>query len=82
MREGGGTTDGSGYVSDRIEFYLEGKQQPFLSLDSSFAPTEGDLINIEKVTYEVLGRSFTVDQAADIRLRSIRCNVIVKKQKR
>jgi len=68
-------------MPDKLEFYLEDKQMPFLTLDSSFQPNDGDLVNIKGVTYEVLGRSFTVDHADKMAERSIRCNVIVKKQR-
>jgi hypothetical protein len=68
-------------MSDKIEFFLGNSALPFLTMESSFQPNDGDKINIKGVTYEVLGRSFTVDHADDIRQRSIRCNVIVKKSK-
>lgn len=61
---------------DRIEFWIADKV--LLALDSSFAPAEGELINIKRVTYRVVGRSFTVDQADDLALRQIRCNVILE----
>lgn len=67
-------------MSDKIEFYLGEKKQPFVTLFSSFQPNDGDLVNIKGVTYVVLGRSFTVDHAGQ-RDESIRCNVIVKKQR-
>ncbi len=66
-------------MSDKLEFYLDGKQNAFLTLDSSFQPNDGDLVNIQKVTYKVIGRSFTVDHAGKLD-KSIRCNVIVEKQ--
>jgi hypothetical protein len=66
-------------MTDKLEFYFEDKQHPFLTLDSSFQPNDGDLVNIVGVTYEVLGRSFSVDHSATSE-RSIRCNVIVRKQ--
>lgn len=49
-----------------------------LRVTSGFAPNEGDLINIQKVTYEVTGRSFTIDHADDPFLTQVRCNVIVR----
>ena len=61
---------------DRLEIWL-GKNL-LLAIDSSFAPAEGDLINIKKVTYQVMGRSFTIDHADDIALRQVRCNIIVE----
>lgn len=66
-------------MSDKIEFYHDDKQMPFLTIESSFQPNEGDFVNIQKVTYEVIGRSFTVDHAETPQLRQVRCNVIVKK---
>jgi hypothetical protein len=67
-------------TSDRLEFYHNGKPQPFLTLDSSFQPNDGDLVNIRKATYKVIGRSFTVDSAGT-REVSIRCNVILEPHK-
>lgn len=67
-------------MADSIEMYLGDEQRPFLFLDSSFAPEKGDLINLEKKTYIVLGRSFTVDYASLPRQKRIRCNVIVKEK--
>ena len=61
---------------DRLEIWLG--ETLMLALDSSFAPDEGDLINIKSVTYRVIGRSFTVDRADDVFERQIRCNVIVE----
>lgn len=65
-------------MADKLEFYDGDKQQPFLTLASSFQPNDGDLINIRKVTYKVVGRSFTVDHAGEVD-ESIRCNVILKR---
>lgn len=62
--------------SDRLEIWLGDKLM--FGLDSSFAPVEGELINIRKITYKVVGRSFSVDYADDMYERSIRCNVIVE----
>ncbi len=67
-------------MSDKIEFYLDDRKHPFLTIESSFQPNTRDLVNIKGETYKVLGRSFTVDHADDIRQRSIRCNVIVEKR--
>ncbi len=67
-------------MSDRVEFYLDKKAQPFCSVASSFQPNDGDLVNIKKVTYVVLGRSFTVDTDG-FGLTKMRCNVIVEKVK-
>ena len=64
-------------MADKLEFYHEGKQQPFVTLDSSFQPSDGDIVNIQKVTYEVTGYSFTVDHAGKAD-ESIRCNVILR----
>jgi len=63
-------------MKDTVEFYLRDSKQPFLTVESSFQPNDGDLINIRKATYKVLGRSFTVDHAANDN-RCMRCNVIV-----
>lgn len=61
---------------DRLEIWLG--DALMLALDSSFTPEEGELINIKRVTYRVVGRSFTVDQSDDPFERQIRCNVIVE----
>jgi hypothetical protein len=66
-------------MTDKLEFYFEDKQNPFIILDSSFQPNDGDLVNIKGVTYVVLGRSFSVDHSAKPE-RSIRCNVILREQ--
>jgi hypothetical protein len=68
-------------TSDTLEFYLGDAQRPFLAIKSSFQPNDDDLVNIKGKTYKVLARSFTVDHADDMWQRSIRCNVIVEKQK-
>lgn len=64
-------------MSDTIELYNCAAQAPFLKMKSSFAPLEGDLLSIRGRTWEVLGRSFSVDNANE-QHSSIRCNVIVK----
>lgn len=61
---------------DVVEIWLG--DQVLMRLDSAMVPREGDLINIQKVTYTVIGVSFSVDQAADPFLRQMRCNVIVE----
>lgn len=66
-------------MNDKVEFYLGKSHQPFLTLESSFQPEEGDYVNIQKETYLVTDRSFTVDHADSPQLRQMRCNVIVKK---
>ena len=65
--------------SDRIEFYLDGKENPFCIVRSAFQPNDGDLVNIRGITYKVIGRSFTVDRAGE-HDQSARCNVIVEKR--
>lgn len=65
-------------MRDKIEFYLGDSIQPFLIMESSFQPNEGDVVSILGVTYDVLGRSFSVDHADKYAERSIRCNVIVE----
>lgn len=61
---------------DRLEIWVD--KDLLLAADSSFAPNDGDLININKITYTVVGRSFTVDYADDPFERQVRCNVIVR----
>ena len=64
-------------MSDRIEIYRNGEDRPFVVGWSSFQPNDDDLINIRKVTYKVLGRSFTVDRSNELD-QQIRCNIIVE----
>lgn len=46
---------------DRIEFYFEDN---FLAGGTtSMTPDRGEFINIKKVTYKVLGRTYTLDYA-------------------
>lgn len=66
-------------MDDRIEFFEDKNQSPFLTIESSFQPADGDLVSIRGETWEVLGRSFSVDYAEST-LRRIRCNVIVRKK--
>jgi hypothetical protein len=61
---------------DIIEIWLG--DQVLLRLNSSFAPMEGELINIKKTTYRVVGRSFSVDHSDDPFLSQARCNLIVE----
>lgn len=63
--------------SDAVEFYLEGKQNPFCIVDSHFQPEAGDLVSIKGETWEVAGRSFSVDYSGKPEAR-MRCNVIVR----
>lgn len=61
-----------------IELYRFGKQIPFFRLrECPFQPNKGELINIEKVTYEIIGRWFTVDYAGTIN-QEMRLNLIVR----
>lgn len=64
-------------MSDRLEFFEVGSASPFLWMESSFQPSEGDLVNILGKTWEVVGRSFSADYA-DKTHRQMRCNVIVR----
>ena len=65
---------------DRLEIWLGDRLM--MAVDSSLAPAEGELINIRKVTYRVVGRSFSIDHADDPYSRQVRCNVIVEEVKR
>lgn len=60
-----------------VEFYHIGKQHPFYVVAAAFQPNDGDLVNILKVTYKVVGRSFTVDSPSTG--CTMRCNVILEK---
>lgn len=61
---------------DVIEMWVG--ERTLLRVNSSFAPSEGELINIQKRTYRVVGRSFTVDHADDPFQTQVRCNVILE----
>jgi hypothetical protein len=67
-------------VADTVEFYEDGNHQPFMTLDSAFAPNDGDLVNIRGETWVVLGRSFAVDYADERLRRQMRCNLIVERK--
>ena len=67
-------------MSESVEFYLGEAPRPFMSVASSFQPNVDDLIFIAKVTYRVIGRSFTVDYS-NKPSKHFRCNVIVKKER-
>lgn len=56
---------------DGIEFHLG--ERVLLSMESSHAPDRGDLVNIRKVTYRVIGRTYTVDHADEPRERQMVC---------
>lgn len=64
-------------MTDRVEFFNGNSKQPFLWLDSSFQPSDGDLVSIEGKTWEVIGRSFSLDYSGTAR-QLMRCNVIVR----
>lgn len=63
-------------VPDAIEFHLG--PRTLLAMESSHAPDRGDLINIAKVTYRVIGRTYTVDNSENLRLRQMVCVVNLK----
>lgn len=48
---------------DAIEFHVGNRC--ILEIDSSHAPDRGDKVNINKRTYKVIGRSYTIDHAYD-----------------
>ena len=61
---------------DRLEIWLGDKLM--FGADSSYAPQENELINIRKITYRVVDRSFTVDHADEMHDRQVRCKIIVE----
>jgi hypothetical protein len=67
-------------MRNRVEVYKGNSQDPFAAVDAEFQPSSGDLINIRGVTWEVIGRSFTIDDAGGP-LQRMRCNVIVKENR-
>ena len=65
-------------MNETLEFYLDNSLNPFLVVNTSYQPLDGDLINIKKETFVVIGRSFTVDHSL-LPSRTMRCNIIVEK---
>jgi len=65
-------------MNESIEIYFEKHDAPFLVITAAYQPDEGDLINIKKETYKVIGRSFTIDHSL-LPSRTMRCNLIVEK---
>jgi hypothetical protein len=59
-------------MEDIIEFYVD--DHLVTAVKSSFAPDIGEKVNIMKQTYEVIGRTYTVDYANE---RFAHCNCIV-----
>ncbi|MBC8037584.1 MAG: hypothetical protein H7X89_10255 [Rhizobiales bacterium] len=60
-------------MSDGIEFRLGDRM--LLAMETSHAPDRGDLVNIRKTDYRVIGRTYAVDDANDPRLREMVCIV-------
>ena len=58
-------------MTDRIEFHH--RDRIIAWSESSHAPDRGDLVNIRKETWKVLGRSFTLDYADSPRERAMVC---------
>lgn len=63
---------------DRIEFYLVGQGGYIASTESSHAPDRGDKVNIRSFNYVVVGRSYTVDHAAEFHLTSVVCVITLE----
>jgi len=64
-------------MSDAIEFFVSDRL--LLTVESSHAPDRGDLVNIRKTEYRVIGRTYTVDQADEPRLRQVVCIINLEK---
>lgn len=58
-------------MADAVEFHLG--ERILLSMESSHAPDRGDLVNLRKVIYEVIGRTYAVDYADEPRARQMVC---------
>jgi hypothetical protein len=58
---------------DQVEFHFPDGE--VLAVESSHAPDRGDLVNIRKVTYCVIGRTYTVDHAHERDLTQVVCIV-------
>lgn len=63
---------------DRIEFHLGDRIVAWA--DSSHAPDRGDKVNIRKVTYVVIGRTYTLDHADEPRERSVVCVLNLRRE--
>ena len=58
-------------MKDAIEFHHD--DRVLLLVESSHAPDRGDLVNIRKQTYRVIGRTYTVDHADEAHLQQVVC---------
>lgn len=67
-------------MKDSVEFYLGANPHPFVAVQASFQPNDGDLVNIKGQTYKVLGRSFCVDYSGTPNA-VMRCVVIVEERR-
>ena len=59
-------------MKDMLEFYV-GKRC-ICALESSHAPDRGDMVNINKITYKVTGRTYTIDYVGE---RNVHANCII-----
>lgn len=64
----------------RIEFYLFGGGM-LASTTASAVPVEGEFINIKKITYRVVSRTWALDDADDPRVRRLRANIDLEPMK-
>lgn len=61
------------YIKDEADLEAYGGERIIAWADSSHAPDRGDLINIRKTTYKVIGRTYTLDHADEPCERGMVC---------
>ena len=59
----------------KIEFYIGNARGLIAAVDDGAVPREGEFVNIRSITYCVSRVTWAVDQADDLRERSLRANV-------
>lgn len=66
-------------MKDLIEFWLPG--QLLAACESSHAPDRGECIAIRSKFYRVIGRTYTVDHAAEHHLTQVLCIITLEPSK-
>lgn len=63
---------------DLWEVYLEGGSRCIFRGETGYVPDRGDIINLRKKNYRVIGRTFTIDNSANALLSQVICVLNVK----
>ena len=71
--------EGDEMSKDCIEFWLHDKV--LARVDSSFAPTAGQYVNIKKKNYRITQVSFSLDHLDEVSERAMRCNAQIVEPK-